>query len=301
MQFAGQRTTIDLKPIGEPDDFLIQLTNDVLPDPDAILITGITPQRTKSEGYSEKDFLSEFLDTIAIPGTIFVGYNSIRFDDEFMRALLYRNLYDPYEWQWKEGRSKWDLLDVIRMTRALRPNGIQWPFSDTGAKINTLETIARANNLEHTHAHNAMSDVIASMEVARLINDQQPKLFSYLLEMREKSKIKALVSSSMPFVYTSGSFESQFEKTTITITLDNTDPAGALVYDLRYDPLDWLKEYSEGAEYRHHPIKKIKYNHCPAIAPLSVMAHANRSGVVWSSRRAMPACSSRPARAPRAM
>ncbi len=271
MQFAGQRTTLELEPIGEPDDFLIQLTNDILPDPDAILMTGITPQRTKSEGYSEKDFLLEFLDTIAIPGTIFVGYNSIRFDDEFMRALLYRNLYDPYEWQWKEGRSKWDLLDVIRMTRALRPDGIQWPLSDTGAKINTLETIARANNLEHTHAHNAMSDVIASIEVARLIRNQQPKLFSYLLEMRDKSKIKNLVSSPLPFVYTSGSFEGQFEKTTIAVTLDNTDPSGALVYDLRYNPEVWIKEYSVGNEYRHHPIKKIKYNHCPAIAPLGVM------------------------------
>ena len=132
-----------------------------MPDPDAILVTGITPQRTRAEGYSEKEFLEIFYESIAIEGTIFVGYNSIRFDDEFMRTLLYRNLYDPYEWQWQDGKSKWDLLDVVRMTRALRPEGIVWPFASNGAKANKLELITAVNNLEHTHAHNAMSDVIA--------------------------------------------------------------------------------------------------------------------------------------------
>src|SRR5690554_4734252 len=117
MQFAGQRTDMDLKPIGKPHNVLITLTNDVLPDPSSVLVTGITPQRTLDGGITEAEFLKLFHQEIATPGTIFTGYNIVRFDDEFMRYLHYRNFYDPYEWQYKDGRSRWDLLDVARMTR----------------------------------------------------------------------------------------------------------------------------------------------------------------------------------------
>src|SRR5688572_28951904 len=126
MQFAGQRTDMDLKPVGEPHNFLIKMTEDVVPEPDAILITGITPQKTIQEGITEAEFLKVFFEEIAIPDTIFPGFNTVRFDDEFMRFMLYRNFYDAYEWQWSEGKSRWDLLDLVRMTRALRPEGIEW-------------------------------------------------------------------------------------------------------------------------------------------------------------------------------
>lgn len=271
MQFAGQRVSTNLEPIGEPDDYLIQLTGDILPDPDAILVTGITPQRAKAEGYSEREFLEIFIEKIAIPGTVFIGYNSIRFDDEFMRALLYRNLYDPYEWQWKDGRGRWDLLDVVRMTRALRPEGINWPFSSSGAKANRLELLTAVNNLDHTHAHNAMSDVLASIEVAKLIHGRQPKLFAYLLEMRDKNKVKSFVGSGSPFIYTSGRYHSEHEKTTAVVCLDGQDPASCPVYDLRVDPEYWIKSYDPKDKEQYHPIKVLKYNHCPAVAPLGVM------------------------------
>src|SRR6185312_1289553 len=118
MQFAGQRTDMDLKRVGEPFNHLIKLTPDVLPSPDAGWVTGITPQKTLSEGLTEAEFLKLFPQEVVKSDTIFVGYNSIRFDDEFMRFLLYRNFYDAYEWEWRDGRSRWDLLDLVRMTRA---------------------------------------------------------------------------------------------------------------------------------------------------------------------------------------
>jgi exodeoxyribonuclease-1 len=125
MQFGGQRTDLQLKPLGEPVNVLIKMTDDVLPDPGAVLVTGITPQATLADGISEAEFLKLFHEQVATPDTIFVGFNNVRFDDEFMRYLHYRNFYDPYEWQWQDGRSRWDLLDVVRMMRALRPEGIK--------------------------------------------------------------------------------------------------------------------------------------------------------------------------------
>src|SRR3989344_5067621 len=145
MQFAGQRTEMQLKPIGEPFNYLIKMTEDILPDPDAVLLTGITPQSTIADGITEVAFLKIFAHEISIPGTVFVGFNSIRFDDEFIRFLHYRNFYDAYEWHWADGRGRWDMLDVVRMTRALRPDGIKWPFDSSGVPANRLELLTAIN------------------------------------------------------------------------------------------------------------------------------------------------------------
>ena len=141
MQFAGQRTDLNLNPIGEPIDLHVAMTPDILPDPEAVLITGITPQKTLAEGLTEAEFLRYFTDEVATPGTVFMGFNTVRFDDEFIRFLHYRNFFDAYEWQWQDSRSKWDMLDVVRITRALRPDGIKWPFDSKGRASNRLELL----------------------------------------------------------------------------------------------------------------------------------------------------------------
>jgi len=287
MQFAGQRTDMDLNPIGDPDNNLITLTEEVLPSPDAIFITGITPQKTKADGMTEVEFLKIFAKSIATPGTVFVGFNSVRFDDEFMRFLQYRNYYDAYEWQWKDGRGRWDLLDVVRMTRALRPEGIEWPFDSSGKAANRLELLASVNKLEHTHAHDALSDVQATIDLAKLLRDKQPKLFDYLLSIRDKKAVAVLAKSGQPFIYTSGKYSADYEKTTVVCSLaDHPKTAASLVYDLRYDPEPFLKmtaeELVEAWKYKKDstdprlPVKTLGYNRCPAIAPLGVLDEASQ-------------------------
>lgn len=288
MQFAGQRTTLDLEPIGESHNYLIRLTADILPDPEAILVTGITPQQTIESGYSEVEFLKIFHNEIALPGTIFTGFNSVRFDDEFLRFLHYRNFYDPYEWSWQDGRSRWDMLDVVRMTRALRPDGIQWPFASDGAPTNRLELLAALNQLTHEKAHDALSDVEATIGLARLIRKKQPKLFDFLLSMRDKRAVAKIVSSNQPFVYTSGRYDSDFEKTTVAVHLADIpdQPGAALVYDLRHNPKEYTKksedELINAWQTRRSdrefplPVKIIRYNRCPAVAPLGVLDEASQ-------------------------
>lgn len=288
MQFAGQRTDMDLNLVGDPVNILISMTPDCLPDVDAVFITGITPQQTLLEGITEAEFLREFTQNIAQPGTIFLGYNTIRFDNEFMRFLHYRNFYDPYEWQWQEGRSNWDLLDIVRMTRALRPEGIEWPFDIHGKPTNRLELLSSLNKLEHEHAHDALSDVMATIGVARLIRQKQPKLFDYLLEMRDKKKIAPFVESGEAFVYVSGRYPSEFEKATVAVAVcPHPKRSGCtMVYDLRHDPKDWAGKtpeqlaesmrWKKDSEEPRLPVKRLQYNHCPAIAPLSVLDAASQ-------------------------
>ncbi len=288
MQFAGQRTDLKMKPIGEPHNILIKMNNDILPEPDAVLVTGITPQKTISDGISEVEFLKIFQSEVATPGTIFVGFNTIRFDDEFMRFMHYRNFYDPYEWEWREGRSRWDLLDVVRMTRALRPEGINWPFAPDGKPSNRLELLTELNGIAHANAHDALADVTASIALARLVYNKQPKLFNYLLEMRNKKNVAALVLQDKPFIYTSGKYNSDYEKTTVVGLLAEhpSQQGGALVFDLRYDPSAFAdlspEELAEAMRRRSDqegprlPLKTLKYNRCPAIAPLLVLDDVSR-------------------------
>jgi exodeoxyribonuclease I len=282
MQFAGQRTDMDLKPIGEPVNVLIKLTDDVVPEPDAILITGITPQQTIMDGITEAEFLKLFYEEVAIPNTIFIGFNSVRFDDEFMRYLHYRNFYDPYEWQYTDGKSRWDLLDLVRMTRALRPEGIKWPVDVKGVPTNRLELLTKINGIDHESAHDALSDVHASIKLAALIKEKQPELFGYLLKMRDKKQIAELAEKGQPFVYSSGKYPSEFEKTTVVAPVaKHPKRQGVLVFDLRFDPNDfadmsvadmvaaWRRRWDE--EGVRLPVKTLQYNRCPAIAPLGVL------------------------------
>ena len=187
MQFAGQRTDLDLNPIGDPINLLVKLPDDTLPSPKAIMVTKITPQKTQQDGLTEAELCRYLIDEVFTPNTCILGFNTVRFDDEFMRHLFWRNFYDPYEWQWKDGRSRWDILDLTRLTRALRPEGINWPTQEkekNGQKItvktNRLELITKLNHIEHEHAHDALADVYATIAVARLIKEKQPDLFNYL-------------------------------------------------------------------------------------------------------------------------
>lgn len=282
MQFAGQRTDLDLNPLGEPDNLLIKTSDDILPDPDAVLITGITPQKTLSEGITEAEFCRYFADKINRPNTIFVGFNSIRFDDEFMRHLFYRNFYDSYEWQWQDKNSRWDILDLVRMTRALRPKGIKWPFASDGKPSNQLGLLTSINKLDHSNAHDALSDVQATIAVAKLIHDIQPKLFKFLLGIRTKQAVEKFIDEHQQFIYTSGKYSSQYEKTAVVASLGkNPRGDGVLVYDLRYDPTEynnlsiqelidawWRRDPAEGPVL---PVKTLKFNHCPAIAPVDIL------------------------------
>ncbi|MBQ3325884.1 exodeoxyribonuclease I [Candidatus Saccharibacteria bacterium] len=331
MQFAGQRTDMDLNPIGEPVNLLVKLANDTLPSPGAILVTKITPQQTQQDGIDEADFCDRVVNEFFTKDTCAVGYNSIRFDDEFMRNTLWRNFREPYAWQWKEGRSRWDLLDVVRLTRALRPGGIKWPTTKyeitdkkTGEKAivegatNRLELITKLNGIEHTHAHDALADVFALIEVTKLIRTHQPKLYNYLFEMRDKRKVAKLVNldNKKPFVYASGRYSGKYQKTTVAFPLTAGRNGNIVVFDLRYNLDELLKEKNEqeteelAVEYNSDlgtgkkpaekekddsaeeselkkktsffPIvKELCLNKCPAVAPLGVLDVENNGKTGW--------------------
>ncbi|MAT51837.1 MAG: exodeoxyribonuclease I [Porticoccaceae bacterium] len=206
IQFAGVRTDENLDRVGEPLTLYCRLTRDVLPHPQACLITGITPQVAMREGLNEPDFIDRIHRELSAPGTCGVGYNSLRFDDEVTRYTLYRNFYDPYEREWRNGNSRWDIIDMLRLTRALRPRGIQWPDGEDGAPSFRLELLTAANGIRHEAAHDAMSDVYATLAMARLVRSHQPRLYQYVYDHRVKHKVAGLIdlANRKPFLHVSG-------------------------------------------------------------------------------------------------
>jgi exodeoxyribonuclease-1 len=210
-QFAAIRTDAQLNVIGEPINLHCRLAADYLPDPVSCLLTGITPQHCQAVGLSEAEFAKRIEAELAKPGTIGVGYNTIRFDDEFTRYLFWRNLIDPYAREWQNNCGRWDILDMVRTVYALRPDSLTWPLNEEGKVSFKLEYLSASNALVHDAAHDALSDVWATLGLARLIKERQPKLFDFCLGLRRRDRVLAEIKWPLkrPFLHVSGRFPAQ--------------------------------------------------------------------------------------------
>ena len=285
-QFAGIRTDDQLNEIGEPVMWYCQPANDYLPDPQACLITGITPQRALEEGIPEHEFSARIEGELAQPGTVGVGYNTIRFDDEITRFMFWRNLTDPYAREWQNGCGRWDLLDVVRMVYALRPDGIHWPRKEDGTPSFKLEDLARSNGLLHEQAHDALSDVRATIALAKLIRDKQPRLFDFAFGLHKKDGalremgLPATQEHARPFLHVTGMISpargcigvmwplathptNKNEVICWDLAADPAELGGISIEDLRLRMFTRQADLPEGVT--RLPIKSIHINKSPMV------------------------------------
>lgn len=296
-QFAAIRTDTDFNIIGEPEVFYCKPADDYLPQPEAVLITGISPQEARAKGDNEAAFARRIHDLFTVPGTCVVGYNNVRFDDEVTRNIFYRNFYDPYAWSWQNRNSRWDLLDVMRACYALRPEGINWPENDDGLPSFRLEHLTKANGIEHSNAHDAMADVYATIAMAKLVKTAQPRLFDYLYTYRGKNKLATLIDvpQMTPLVHISGMLGAWRGNTSWVAPLawHPENKNAVIMVDLAGDmsPLleldaDTLRErlYTPKAdlgELPAVPVKLVHLNKCPVLAKANTLRpkDAERLGI----------------------
>ncbi len=293
-QFAGQRTDLELNPIDDPISIYCKPNRDRLMHPEACLITGITPQQCEREGLPEREFFSRIEDQFSEPGTCALGYNSIRFDDEITRHGFYRNFFDPYAREWQNGCSRWDVIDLARACFALRPEGINWPqYAAThplaGQTSFRLEDLARANQLDQTRAHDALSDVYTCITLLRLIKKAQPKLFNYFFTHRDKHQARSALKlgSGIPLLHVSSRFPSSRGCLAIVLPIAETpDQANKVIsYDLNFDPRSWFDLSVEDIrervfvakndlpeEFERIALKQIHLNRAPILAPINTLS-----------------------------
>ena len=287
-QFAGLRTDFELNIIGEPLVIYCKPQMDILPSPQACLITGITPQHALENGLDEPEFIAQIHQQLATPRTCGVGYNSIRFDDEVTRYSLYRNFYDPYQREWQNGNSRWDLIDLMRATRALRPEGIEWPDHQEGSPSFKLEDLTQANCIGHEDAHDALSDVTATIAVAKLVKNTQPKLFDYFLQGRGKIAAAKLVdlNTQKPFFHCSGMLPKNrlYSAIMMPLAAHPENKNSVICVDLMADPEKLItldqedikrlvfssaEELSDNEE--RIPLKEVHLNKAPILATPKVV------------------------------
>lgn len=296
-QFAGVRTDLDLNTVDDPVNVLCRPSDDFLPQPEACLVTGLTPQVALAQGVSEREFVAKVVEQLAEPGTCGVGYNSIRFDDEVTRYSLWRNFYDPYEREYQNGNSRWDIIDMVRLTYALRPDGLEWPMVD-GVPSFKLENIAAANHFEHENAHDALSDVYATIALAKRIKQLQPKLFDYLFTLRDKRKAAQQIDIAQckPLLHVSSMFPAHQGCASLIVPLAShpNNKNSIICYDLNADPrplfeltADQLRErlYTKSQDLAEGEsrvaLKEVHLNKSPVLATAKLLepAHAKRLGI----------------------
>jgi len=246
-QFAGIRTDENLNVLDE-HMFYCKPTHDSLPAPEACAVTGITPQLCEKKGFIEHEFIKKIHDEFSKPGTCIVGYNSIAFDDEYTRHTLFRNFLDPYSWHWQNGNARWDILNVARFCYAHKEEGsLNWVKNERNRPIFKLDRLAPANHIEHTNAHDAMADVRATIGIARIIKDTQPKFFNYALSLNDKKEVAQLVKPLHPMLLTSSSFgyKSSFTRLVTSICNHPEYNDRSIVFNLNQDPEIFLELESE--------------------------------------------------------
>ncbi len=288
LQFAAWRTDAELQPIGEPIVLWCAPPVDRLPSPDAGLVTGLIPQEVSARGSIEAEFAAGVHAALAEPGTCGVGWNSLRFDDEFTRNLLYRNFHEPYAREWERGNSRWDLIDLARMCHALRPQGIEWPQRDDGAPSFRLGDLATANGLVHRNAHDALGDVEATLALGRLLRDRQPRLFDWYFGLRQKRRAFEQLDwvGMTPVLHVSQRYPASQGCLAMVVPLaaHPRNPNAVIVYDLTVPPDDLIdlpaidvqdrvftarRDLPE--EVQRVPLKLVQANRSPALAPLSTL------------------------------
>jgi exodeoxyribonuclease I len=291
-QFAAVRTDANLREQGEPLEWYCAPADNVLPHPAACLVTGITPQHALQKGVCEAEFARLIHHEMMEPGTCAVGYNSLRFDDEFTRHLFYRNLRDPYEREWRNGNSRWDLIDLARMCYALRPDGIAWPEHEPGNPSFRLEDLTRANGIEHSGAHDALADVRATIALARLLKDRQAKLFDWALSMRDQKAVLRMLDpvNPEPLLHTSARIPASRGCTSLFLVLAGVPERAKSVVavDLMADPQPLIELSAEDIADRvftpaadlpdgldRLPLKAIHSNKVPMIAPAATLRGAD--------------------------
>ena len=293
-QFAAIRTDAELNAIGEPVMLYCQPANDFLPDPQSCLITGITPQLCLEKGLPEHQFAAQIEQMLSAPGTIGVGYNTIRFDDEITRFMFWRNLIDPYAREWQNHCGRWDLMDVVRTAYALRPEGINWPTkldencdgkNDFKASFK-LTDLTAANGLAHEAAHDALSDVRATIALARLLRAKQPRLFDFCLGLHKKDRVAAelglptTVATAKPFLHISGMFPAERGCLALMwpLAMHPTNKNELIAWDLAHDPRELARMNVDEIRLRMFtrsedlpqgmtrlPIKTIHLNKSPMV------------------------------------
>ncbi|MDT8318567.1 MAG: exonuclease domain-containing protein [bacterium] len=207
LQFAAIRTDMNFNELERYTTY-IQLRPDVIYSPGAMITNRISIFESMS-GLCEYEAIKEIHRLLNQPGTISLGYNSLKFDDEFLRFSFHRNLFPPYTHQYADGCYRMDILPVTACYFLFKNDIMKWPEID-GAPTLKLEHLSEANRLARGPAHNALVDVEATIALARLLAEEED-MWKYLTGYFQKKEDMRRLAVLPPFFGDDGSIGSETE------------------------------------------------------------------------------------------
>lgn len=272
LQFAAIRTDADLNEI---DRFEIRcrLLPHVIPHPAALKVTGMTIARATDPSLPCH---YEMIRTIQAKmaewsPAIFVGYNSLNFDEHLLRQALFRTLHAPYLTN-TNGNCRADAMTLVQAASQFSPECVVVPTGPTGKAVFKLDQLAPANGFSHENAHDALADVEATIHMAKCVRERAPDCWSRFVRFSSKAGVNSFVESEDAFVLTEFYFNRPYHYVVAPLGADPDNPAAQLCLDLRHD-LDWVSSLTDAqlgtwVAKSPKPVRKVRTNAAPSIAPV---------------------------------
>lgn len=272
LQFAAIKTDNELNVI---DQFEIRcrILPHVIPHPAAMRVTGVTAemlvdQRLPSH-YEMACAIREKM--TAWSPAIFIGYNSIEFDEHLFRQMFYKTLHPPYLTN-SPGNARSDVLRMMQAVHLFSPQALTFPLNDKGLPILKLERVAPLNGFNHANAHDALADVHATIHMSRLVRDKAPDVWSSFMRFCHKAAVLDYIGDERVFCLSEFYFGRPYSWPVTILGVSKDIPSEAYAFDLSNDPdeLAALSEQNLVARLGRSPkiIRKLRANAAPIIMPI---------------------------------
>jgi exodeoxyribonuclease-1 len=241
LQFAALEADEDLNEV-DCINIRCRILPYIVPSPGALLVTKMSPKDLVSSNYSHLQMIYEIRNWVAKKcPCIFIGHNSIKFDEDFLRHAFYKTLHPLYLTN-TDGNIRGDTMRIAQAAAIFAPGSINVPLSEKGKLSFKLGNIARANDidLKEEDAHDALADVRATLELARLLKRRVPEIWDQMLHNASKKPALAFMRSNPAFCLAEFNFGKSASYVVSVITPNPKQDSEMAVFDLSYNPSDYL-------------------------------------------------------------
>lgn len=273
LQFAAIRTDADLKEI-ERFETRCRLLPHVVPAPSAMHVNGITVAQL-----TDQSLPSHYEMVRAIRAKLlswspcnFVGYNSIGFDEHFIRHAFYQTLHHPYLTN-SAGNTRSDVMRMVQASSLFAPGTLTIPIDDDGLPVFKLEKVAKANGFTGKRSHDAMRDVEATIFVSRLLFDKAPDVWSAAMRFSKKAAVLDFIECEPMFSLSDFYFGKPYSWLVTLIGANATNGSERYVFNLGVDPTSLIRlkpaQLVVRLEELPKPIRSLRCNAAPILMPAS--------------------------------
>ena len=269
LQFGAIHTDSELNELGRLD-IKCRILPDIVPSPGAMQITGIRAnQLIDSSLPSHYEMVRHVREKLlSWSPAVFIGYNSIGFDEHLFRQALYKTLHPPYLTN-TNGNSRTDAMRMVQAASIFTPNALKIPVGDRRKRVFKLDRVAPANGFAHERAHDALADVEATIFLCRLLAEQAPDVWSSFMRFSQKAAVIDYISSERIFCFSDFYFSQPFSCLATRIGINSKNSSEFYIFDLEVDPSRLLRLSQKKLITRlgesPKPVRRLRSNASPIL------------------------------------